>query len=120
MLLFQYSYKKAGKVMKSLTPIVGNWYREIQQGIVFEVVAVDEIEQTIETQLIDGALAEYDMDSWKEMLIEQVEEPEDWRDGYELSQEDYLDPDDTIRPEDWSSPVNYIESDIINGLIDDL
>ncbi len=106
--------------MKSTTPQVGNWYREIQQGLIFEVVAVDENTRTIETQLIDGAVTEYDLENWNEMLLEEVEEPEDWRNAYELSSEDYLNPDDTIYPEDWNGPVSMIETDIVNGMLDDL
>lgn len=105
--------------MHNLRPIVGNWYQDLQQSVCFEVVAIDETEQTIETQLLDGAVGEYDFDSWYELVIEEIEEPEDWRDGYELSDEDYLDPSDTIRPEDWSNPLSMIESDIVNGLLDD-
>ena len=105
--------------MRSI-PQVGNWYREIQQGAMFEVVAVDHAEQTIETQLIDGAVTEYDFDNWNDMLLEEVEEPEDWRNAYELSSEDYLNPDDTIRPEDWNGPVSMIETDIVNGIYDDV
>ena len=105
--------------MNNLSPVVGCWYKELQQGVIFEVVAVDESEQTIETQEIDGAVNEYDMDSWREMLIDEVEEPEDWRHAYELSDEDYLNPDDTIRPEEWSNPLTLIESDIVNGILDD-
>ena len=106
--------------MKSTTPQVGNWYREIQQGLMFEVVAVDESTRTIETQLIDGAVTEFDLENWNEMLLEEIEEPEDWRNAYELSSEDYLNPDDTIYPEDWSGPVSMIETDIVNGMLDDI
>lgn len=106
--------------MNKVSPEVGCWYKELQQGILFEVVAVDDSEQTIETQMIDGALAEYDMDNWREMLIETIEEPEDWRGGYELSSEDCLDPGDTYRPEEWSNPLSLIETDIVNGLLDEI
>lgn len=106
--------------MKYKSPQVGCWYKDLQQNTLFEVVALDDLEQTIETQLIDGAITEYDFDSWRELIIEEIEEPEDWRNAYELSHEDYLDPDDTIRPEDWSGPLNAIEPDIVNGVIDDL
>ena len=106
--------------MNPTTPQVGCWYKELQQGTLFEVVAVDELEQTVETQMIDGAITEYDFDNWDEMLLEEIEEPEDWRNAYELSREDYIDPDATIYPEDWNSPLSMIESDIVNGVLDDL
>lgn len=106
--------------MKTISPSIGNWYKELQQGVIFEVVAVDDLEQTIETQLIDGAVGEYDMETWDQLLLEPVEEPEDWRDAYELSMEDSIDTDMAIHPEDWNNPLNTIESDIVNGLTDDL
>ena len=106
--------------MNLTIPKVGNWYKELQQGSMFEVVAVDELEQTIETQLLDGAVTEYDLDSWNELVLEEIEEPEDWRNAYELSREDYVDPDATIYPEDWNGPVSMIETDIVNGVMDDL
>jgi hypothetical protein len=106
--------------MKRTIPQIGLWYKEIQQGTMFEVVAVDELEQTIEIQLLDGAIEEYDFDNWKELLLEGIEEPEDWRNAYELSSEDCLDPDAAIYPEDWNSPLSMIETDIVNGVLDDL
>lgn len=106
--------------MKRIIPQIGKWYKDTQQGITFEVVAIDEIEQTIETQLLDGAVGEYDMETWDQLLLQNIEEPEDWRNAYELGDEDYLDPDDTIYPEDWSSPLNTIETDIVNGIFDDI
>lgn len=106
--------------MRNVVPHVGNWYKELQGGAMFEVVAVDETTQTIETQQIDGAISEYDLDNWQEMHLLEVEEPEDWRNGYELSKEDSLDPDAAIHPEDWNSPINSIETDIMNGVLDDL
>jgi hypothetical protein len=106
--------------MATFIPLVGKWYKDIQQSIIFEVVAVDDAAQTVETQLIDGAISEYDLETWQEMLLEEIAEPEDWRNAYELSSEDYLDPDDTIHPEDWNGPVRMIETDIVNGVLDDL
>jgi len=106
--------------MSKYIPSVGSWFKEVQQGLIFEVVAFDEANQTVETQLIDGEVSEFDMDSWGELALQPIEEPEDWRNAYELSQEDYLDPDATIVPEEWNNPIHSIESDIINGVFDDL
>ncbi len=106
--------------MTPVAPEVGNWYRDLHQGTMFEVVAVDDLEQTIETQMLDGALAEYDFDNWNELSLEEIEEPEDWRNAYELAQEDNIDPDATIYPEDWNSPLSIIESDVVYGVLDDL
>ena len=54
------------------------------------------------------------------MLLEEIEEPEDWRSAYELSSEDYVNMDDAVHPEDWNGPIRMIETDIVNGVLDDL
>jgi len=101
-------------------PSVGKWYKELQQGTIFEVVSVDESEQTIETQLIDGEVSDYDFDSWNQLLFEEVEEPENWSNAYEMNTEDFLDSDAAIHPDEWNNPINLIETDIVNGIFDDV
>lgn len=105
--------------MQNITAQVGSWYKDLQTGAQFEVVAVDDDAQTIEVQMRDGALCEYDADSWSVMELSAIEEPEDWRDAFELSREDGLDPDQPIRPDDWDSPLDHIEPDVIHGVGDD-
>lgn len=106
--------------MNKLEPTIGAWYKDIQQKITFEVVAIDDVEMSIETQLIDGEVGGYDIDNWRELILIEVEEPEDWRNAFELDDEDYLDSNDTMHPENWTNPLNVIESDIVNGIIDEL
>jgi len=106
--------------MNNLQPTIGTWYKDIQQAITFEVVSVDEFDESIETQLIDGEVGSYDLESWRQLILVEVEEPEDWRNAFELGDEDYLDSNDTMHPQDWDSPLNFIESDIINGILDEI
>ena len=77
--------------MKTPVPAVGNWYKETNENLIFEVVAVDEDAETIELQYIDGEISEFDYAVWEEMSLVQVEPHEDWRKAYELSQEDSTD-----------------------------
>ena len=96
--------------MKSLKAVVGNWYQDTETGSIFEVVACDEDEGSVEIQHLDGEVAEYELESWREMHLAPVAPPEDWRSGFELSEEDAADPDDTQHPEDWSGALNQIEA----------
>ena len=75
-------------------PSVGNWYQDAEAGVIFEVVAFDEEDGTVEVQHIDGEVEEYDLDSWREMRLTAVAPPEDWRSGFELSSEDAPDAPD--------------------------
>ena len=104
--------------MKLLGPQVGNWYKDIQTGAEFEVVAWDPEALLVEVQHIDGEITEYDLDSWKELLLIAIEEPEDWRNPFELDSEDSLDPDQPFHPEDWSGPLSQIEPEYMNGVED--
>nr|MBP7912168.1 hypothetical protein [Pseudomonadales bacterium] len=94
------------------------WYQETEQGSIFEVVAYDEEEQTVEIQHLDGEVEEYDLDTWRDMTITGIEPPEDWRSGFELAQEDAELADEPRHPEDWSGALNQIEPDDI-GIEDD-
>ncbi len=104
--------------MKMLRPVVGAWYKDLQTHELFEVVDWDTASLTIETQYLDGEVSEYDLDAWREMVLEEVEPPEDWRAAFELDDDDLLDPDRPLHPEDWDSPINSIEPDAIDGVED--
>jgi len=45
-----------------IEPIVGDWYRS--HGQLFEVVAIDEVDDIVEIQHADGDLEEIDIDDW--------------------------------------------------------
>ncbi|MEZ5502603.1 MAG: DUF6763 family protein [Halioglobus sp.] len=104
--------------MKMLSPVVGAWYRDIQTRELFEVIDWDPTTFNIETQYLDGEVSEYDLDAWREMLLEEAEAPEDWRAAFELDDDDALDPDLPMHPEDWASPVASIEPDVMYGVED--
>lgn len=102
--------------MNNVTPQIGSWYKDLQGGSIFEVVAIDD---SVEAQMVDGEICEYDMDSWDELLLESIEEPEDWRNPFELSGDDYHDSSDYVLADDWNNPVSHIEPEYTNGLTDD-
>ena len=104
--------------MKLLNPVVGRWYKDLQTAALFEIVAWDPAAHTIETQYLDGEVSEYDLDAWREMLLEPAEAPEDWRAGYELDDDDALDPDLPFHPQDWNNPLNSIEPEFMHGVED--
>ena len=81
--------------MSDLDPIVGNWYKNVEEETEFEVVAVDEDAQTVEIQYFEGEVEEIDLDSWYEMVLEPIEPPEDWSGAYDQMEPDDLDYDTT-------------------------
>lgn len=81
------------------TPVIGNWYL-CQEGQVFEVVAVDEDDHTIEVQHFDGTLEEFDDDGWIAMMPKETEAPEDWTGSLDVEPEDH-DEDGTAELPAW-------------------
>jgi hypothetical protein len=74
--------------MSTLRPEVGSWY-QTPEGDYLEVVARDSDEGTVEIQHYDGAIEEFDDDSWRELELRSAEPPEDWAGSLDLSQDDY-------------------------------
>lgn len=62
----------------NLDPVVTQWYRPLTKGEPFQVTAFDEAEGTVEIQRFDGDVEELDLDSWRELELEMIEQPEDW------------------------------------------
>lgn len=88
-------------------PQVGSWYRRLD-GRLFEVVAVDDEELTVELQDFDGTIGEVDFDRWHGMELERAAAPED-----------YSGPLDLDRPElrelrgvaglGWHDPMEFVD-----------
>jgi hypothetical protein len=95
--------------MNFIKPIVGQWYRGATNEL-FEVVAIDDQDKTIEIQFFDGSVTEIDFETWNEQLrdelLEAADAPEDWSGAVDVEAED-LDREfeDTARPA-WSRPTH--------------
>ena len=91
--------------MNFIKPVVGEWYRDGANEL-FEVVAIDDQDETIEIQYFDGTVTSLDLDAWNEQLrddlLEAADAPEDWSGAVDVEVED-LDREfeDTVRPS-WS------------------
>jgi len=73
-----------------IRPVVGNWF-EGRYGL-FEVVAVDESDGTIEIQHLDGSLEELELDDWtlrcKAGALQVAEQPEDYTGAIDIEPDD--------------------------------
>lgn len=67
---------------------IGNWY-QTEEGNYLEVVAMDMAEDSIEVQFYDGAVEEYDADSWGLLTLRPAEPPEDWSGSLDVVKDDY-------------------------------
>jgi hypothetical protein len=74
-----------------MQPIVGQWYRGVTDEL-FEVVAIDDEDETIEIQCFDGTIAEMDFESWnlqiRDRALDAADAPEDWSGAVDVERED--------------------------------
>jgi hypothetical protein len=72
-------------------PKIGDWYR-VSGGELFEVVAIDDDDATIDIQHFDGTVEEMDREDWEsqweEGALEAAEAPEDWSGSVDVDAED--------------------------------
>ena len=90
-----------------MIPEIGNWYRRLN-GNLFEVVAVDEDDATIELQHFDGTIEEVELDGWLELSAEPAEAPEDWSGSVDVNLEDLQQMDTHPLPE-WRDPLDFLD-----------
>lgn len=89
-----------------LLPEIGSWFRG--NGKVFEVVAVDDKDHTVEIQHFDGTVEEMDVDAWREMIVQPIDAPEDWSGSMDVGSED-LPGNDELR-QDFGDPLDFVDS----------
>jgi hypothetical protein len=93
--------------MTELAPIIGNWYRH-ENGEIFEVVATDPDDATVEIQYFDGTIEEIDFDSWEQMEIEEAEPPEDWTGSVDVDDDEIEELTDKPT-EEFDDPLEYLD-----------
>ncbi|WP_394754496.1 DUF6763 family protein [Crenothrix sp.] len=59
-------------------PILGSWYKDLENNLTFKVINIDENADSIEVQYFNGDIGEYDHDSWYDSTFDYIEDPEDW------------------------------------------
>lgn len=89
-------------------PSIGNWYRR-PNGTLFEVVAVDEDDGTIEIQHYDGTIGEIEIENWPNMLLIEASAPEDWSGSVDMDPEDFVGARDSDMPNGFHDPLEYLD-----------
>jgi hypothetical protein len=100
--------------MTSPIPIVGDWYRRAH-GALFEVVAIDRDDGTIEVQHFDGTLEEFDLESWQDQDLEEAQAPEDWTGSVDVEPEDYVIDREIRANGNWDDPLTSLDRSEASG-----
>jgi hypothetical protein len=107
--------------MTSPSPIVGEWYRRANgastatNASIFEVVAIDRDDGTVEVQHFDGTLEEFDLDAWDEQEFEEAQAPEDWTGSVDVEPEDYETERELGAAATWTDPLTSLDRSEASG-----
>jgi len=89
-------------------PVIGKWFRQSNDSI-FEVVAVDEEDGTIEVQYFDATVEEFDLDSWAELFPVEIDPPEDWSGAVDMDPEDFVGRKEGDMPPGYHDPLESLD-----------
>ena len=89
-------------------PVIGQWFRR-PDGTLFEVVATDEEDGTVEIQQFDGTIGEIDFDRWQDLLLVEVSAPEDWSGSVDMDPEDYVGKKASEMPTGYHDPLAFLD-----------
>ena len=84
-------------------PVAGQWYENLEEEEQFRVLSVDEDSELVEIEYLDGDIEELDLETWHEMDLDKIAEPEGW------SESD--DEDDSDEDDDWDDDEDEDEDD---------
>jgi Family of unknown function (DUF6763) len=92
-------------VSRDYEPAPGQWYENLEDEESFRVLTVDEDSELVEIEYLDGEIEEIDLETWHEMDLEQIDEPEGWaksdEDDEDEDEEEEEDEDEDEDDDDW-------------------
>ena len=89
-------------------PVIGQWFRR-PNGTLFEVVAIDEGDMTVEIQQFDGTIDEVDVERWQDLMLMEVSAPEDWSGSVDMDPEDFVSQKDNEIPSGFHDPLAFLD-----------
>ena len=97
---------------REYAPVPGKWYENREEEETFRVLSVDEDDELVEIEYVDGEIEELDLDTWHELDLEPTEQPEGWSDDADSDEEededeDFEDDDDEDDEEDDDDDDDY-------------
>jgi hypothetical protein len=91
-----------------LYPIIGQWFRR-PSGTLFEVVAIDDDDETVEIQQYDGTIDEIEIENWFELLLTEISAPEDWSGSVDMDPEDFIGKNNGDLPAGYQNPLAFLD-----------
>jgi hypothetical protein len=87
-------------VGRDYDPVPAQWYEDLEEEEVFQVLSVDPDEEIIQIQYENGDIEEIDLDTWHELDLEKSAQPEGWSGSVQKDDEEDLDEEED-EDDDW-------------------
>ena len=95
--------------MASIQPSVGSWYKNMETGESFEVVAFADDGANIEIQYFEGEVAELDSDTWAEMVLSPLPPPEDFSGPFDDLEPEEIEIDGSAKGPQRGNPLDQFD-----------
>ena len=89
-------------------PVIGQWFKR-PDGTLFEVVALDEDDATVEIQQFDGTIGEFEIERWPELMLTEISAPEDWSGSVDMDPEDFVGQKEGDMPNGYHDPLAFLD-----------
>ena len=98
-------------VSRDYEPVPSQWYENVEEEESFRVLSVNEDSELIEIEYLDGDIEEIDLETWHEMDLERIEEPEGWSESDDEDLDEDEDEEDDEDEDDWDDDEDEDEVD---------
>jgi hypothetical protein len=98
-------------VAREYEPVVGQWYENIDENESFRVLSMDEDAELVEIEYLDGDIEEIDLETWHELDLEKIDEPEGWAGSAEEEEEEEEEEEDEDLDETWDDDEDEDDED---------
>jgi len=88
-------------VSRDYEPVPSQWYENVEEEESFRVLSVNEDSELVEIEYLDGDIEEIDLETWHEMDLERIEEPEGWSESDDEDADEDEDEEDDEDEDDW-------------------
>ena len=94
-------------------PVPGQWYENLEDEESFRVLTMDEDSELVEIEYLDGEIEEIDLETWHEMDLDRIDEPEGWAKSDENEDEDEEEDEEEEEDDDddWDEDEDDDDSD---------
>jgi hypothetical protein len=100
---------------RDFDPIPEQWYEDLEEENLFQILSMDPDEELIQIQHEDGEIEEFDLDTWHELDLDKATEPEGWSGSEDEDEDDEEWEEDEEEEEededDWDDDDDYDDDD---------